>query len=431
MLPEKFIYYFLSAKLRNKLHPHYDEVCVILSGMLVASVLLFILPLPLLYFSTLPGYFIIIGIAAAITCFLIKAGIDFRIPTYLTFCICFVVYIYICTCSGDIFSPYISAFYGILLTGSWAGKRFGYFTLVGCILSFCVLAFIHNKALEEITTKSDIYSAMLFHWCLTIFMLVFFNMLKAQNEYARQQVRKEQHLRITELNSAIRERNQQLNNMRQILAADFHDETGNILSAITRQGILLKQKLSADTEATPIIENIITNSERLYASSKDFLWGINHQSDDPEALLTYLTSYGQYFYNQFDIAFSVKKQYLNKQHIGALAPFAARHIIFIFKEAMNNVIKHADANEVILSFHKKPNEVIFSLNDDGNWKTPSEHETHNGINNIEKRSAGNGFDIEITGTKKGTRLKLTCPLHIPEANHSNENKQDEKKSSHH
>jgi len=413
MLPQKFISYFLPQKLRNKLHPHYDEVCVILSGMIVATFLLFLLPLPLLYFSTLPAYFTIIGAAALITCFLIKVGIDFRIPTYLTFCLCFVVYVYICMRSGGIFSPYISAFYGILLTGSWAGKQFGYFTLAGCVLSFCTLAFMHLRIVENSST-TEVYSVMFFHCCLTIFMLVFFNMLRAQNEHARQQVRKEQHLRINELNLAIKERNQQLNNMRQSLAGDFHDETGNILSAIKQQALTLKDNSVYDDETLPLIDNIILNSERLYASSKDFLWGINHQSDDPVALFTYLTSFGQFFYNQFDIAFSVKRQDATNQSPGLLPLFAARHIIFIFKEAMNNVIKHSGANEVVFSMYKKPDEVIFNLRDDGQWKEPSKHEPHNGLANMKKRSKDCGFELNITTHKNGTDLKLTCSLYLPE-----------------
>ncbi|MDQ8005376.1 MAG: hypothetical protein REI64_11300 [Pedobacter sp.] len=409
MLPEKIIAYFLPLKLQNKLHPKYDEVCVILSGMLVAAVLLIVLPLPLLYFSVLPAYFIIIGISAFITCYAIKVNIDYRIPTYITFTICFAVYIHICDSSGNILSPYMSAFYGILLTGSWAGKQFGYFTLAGCITSFAILAFLQYQSSAE----DHIYSIFFFHCCLTIFMLIFFNMLKAQNEYARQQVRKEQHLRINELNTAIRERNQQINNMRQMLASDFHDETGNILSAITRQAIQLKNKVDDQHETMPIIENIIINSEHLYESSRDFLWGINHQNDEPEVLFGYLTSFGQFFYNQFDTAFSVQQKQNLVENIGLLAPFASRHIILIFKEAMNNVIKHANANEVILAMEKKDNEVTFTLIDDGKWKKPSVNEPHNGLANMKKRSSDNGFELEVAGNANGTKIILTCPLIYP------------------
>ncbi len=78
-----------------------------------------------------------------------------------------------------------------------------------------------------------------------------------------------------------------------------------------------------------IIDNIIMNSDHLYASSRDFLWSVNNNSDDPQELFAYLTSFGQVFYNQFDIAFSVKSTVNAVVESVQLQAFASRHIIFI------------------------------------------------------------------------------------------------------
>lgn len=57
-------------------------------------------------------------------------------------------------------------------------------------------------------------------------------------------------------------------------------------------------------------------------------------------LFQYLTAYGQQYYNQFDISFSAQ---VVGEARGAkqLRSFAALNLIYIFKEAMTNVIKRA------------------------------------------------------------------------------------------
>lgn len=405
MIAEKLVWYFIPQKLRNRLHPDYDQLCIIISGLFIAGIMLFILPLPLMFFSPICIYFILLGLVCLSGCFSIKAGVGFRLATSLVFVGCFIIVPYVIVNSGGIFSIYTSTLYGVLLTGWWAGKKFGFFTFAGCIVSFCMLAFYESNL-----WSNTILAASLLHICLTIFFSVFFYMLKEQNEHARQQVKEQQYLRISELNVAVNERTQQLNNMRQNLATDFHDETGNMLSAITRQAGMLRLKLASNNEVLPIVDHIILNSERLYAASKDFLWGINHESDSPSALFTYLTSFGQLFYNQFDIAFSVSQNPADHtKDFGLLPPLAARHIIFIFKEAMTNVVKHASANEVVLTMDMTANQVIISLYDDGVWKKPEEKQIHNGIKNMLKRSEENGFKLEII-TGKGSTIKLTCIL---------------------
>ena len=347
----------------------------------------------------------LLGLVCLSGCVAIKAGINFRLVTSIVFVGCFTIIPYVIVNSGGIFSIYTATLYGVLLTGWWAGRKFGLFTLAGFMATFCVLAFYYNAP-----PSTAVFALLTLNICLAIFFSVFFHMLKEQYEHARLQVKEQQHLRIGELNTAVRERTQQLNNMRQNLATDFHDETGNMLSAITQQAAMLKLKLARNNDVLPIVDHIMLNSERLYAASRDFLWGINHESDNVDALFTYLTSFGQLFYNQFDIAFSVSQQPTDsKQTFGLLPPLAARHIIFIFKEAMTNVVKHASAKEVILRLEIIGNHAIISLYDDGNWKKPEEKQLRNGIKNMQKRSEENGFNLEII-TGKGSTIKLTCVL---------------------
>src|SRR5690606_15393811 len=191
------------------------------------------------------------------------------------------------------------------------------------------------------------------------------------------------------------ERTRQLSTMRQMLARDFHDETGNMLSAIIRQAGVLRRKVGQDKGVEAVITNIILNSQQLGASSRDFLLRINHNSDAPQALFSYLTVFGQQFYNQWDIAFSVRLHSPHQVDGKRLTPFVARHIIYIFKEAMTNVAKHSGAREVTLQLFMATKHIRIILEDNGKWKTPEATVPHSGLANMKKRSMENDLIFKI------------------------------------
>ncbi|MET0392980.1 MAG: hypothetical protein ABW019_07550, partial [Chitinophagaceae bacterium] len=247
------------------------------------------------------------------------------------------------------------------------------------------------------------------HCFITVFLGSLLGYEQFEQERNRRTIRALQDQKISLLDEAVKQRTHQLNNMRQVMAADFHDETGNMLSAITRQAALLKLKLQDNEAALPIAGSIIKNSNDLYARSKDFLWNLNHNSDDPLELFNYLTAHGQLFYNQFDIAFSsmVKGKI---QPLKQLDAFASLNLIFIFKEAMTNVIKHANAGEVTIEMCYRDNKVVYALQDNGRWKEQDEIQGHYGLANIKRRCEKNNFDFLLSKQEEGTRLEITVPV---------------------
>jgi glucose-6-phosphate-specific signal transduction histidine kinase len=119
------------------------------------------------------------------------------------------------------------------------------------------------------------------HCFITILIGSFLAYEQHEQERNRKTIKSLQDAKISLLDEAVKQRTDQLTNIRQVMAADFHDETGNRLSAITRQAPLFKFKLNNNDTALPVAESIIKNSNDLYARSKDFLWNLNHNSDEP------------------------------------------------------------------------------------------------------------------------------------------------------
>lgn len=415
MLLDKFSEYFLPEHIRNdKGHPRYDEFYVIASATPLGVIFMSLFPLFLLSMGKpVLGYYInAAGLVSMLVC--MKFFGHYRIPMYLTALTgYFLMYEWIKD-SGQIYSTNVSIMHIYLLAAIWADKKRGWLFIFSNVL---LLVFIYYRTLatgihEHVNPVlgSPGY-ALGMHCFITVFLGSLLGYAQFEQERNRQKIRGLQDQKISLLDEAVKQRTDQLNNMRQVMAADFHDETGNMLSAITRQAALLKLKLRDNEAALPITESIIKNSNDLYARSKDFLWNLNHNSDDPLELFNYLTAHGQLFYNQFDIAFSsmIKGEIRPLQQLDA---FAALNLIFIFKEAMTNVVKHAQASEVVMEMEYRDNKVAYALQDNGRWKPQDEIQPHYGLTNIERRCEKNKLGFLLSKQEEGTRLEITVPVNI-------------------
>ncbi len=412
MIPSYIYHYFIPNSLRNRQLAIYDQLCTVVIAYVVATALLIILPSILLLFSPLAGYYYVLCGICIYTLFHIKITGRFMFPLAVTMLTGYAVIIRNCLQSGGILSIQTSALYLLLLTGFWADRRVGKTMLFSNLLALFILALNsldHTVYPENAYVPERIEVAFVYHISITIFFGVFFWMVYQQYDEAKLQVRQQQRKQIDSLNKAVEERTSQLSTMRQTLARDFHDETGNILSAITQQAGILRLKAGHDENLKPLIDNIIENSEHLYSASRDFLWSINHNSDDMEAVLAYLTAFGQHYYNQFDVAFSAHipaaNQYVHKR----IAPFLTRHIIYIFKEAMTNAAKHSGASEIVFDVELSHNHFRLLLEDNGRWKIPDQSTQHSGLANMRKRSTENGLTFNIAYNKTGTRVQVEVP----------------------
>jgi signal transduction histidine kinase len=408
---DKLVTYFLPAFLRdNATHAKYHEFRVVVCSCLIGLPLMLLFPLPLYYLGRPVAGYIINDILVLTTLLSLKFFGHYRIPMSLTAVVTyFIIYDWI-KGSGLIYSTNVSILHMYLLCAIWADKKYGWWAIISNLLVF---GFIYYQTLhadldpEFRHTLGEATYALVINSLITIFFGGFLAYLQFDQERDRLKIKKLQEQRITTLDDAVKKRTEQLNSMRETIATDFHDETGNMLSAITRQASLLKHKLGNGHETQPIVDSIIKNSNGLYASSKDFLWHLNHDSDDPNELFNYLTGYGQLYYNQFDIAFSSSG---DECHLVQLAPLAALNLVYIFKETMTNVVKHANAREVIFEMRCQPHLITYSLQDDGGWKDSDDALPHYGLNNIERRCQKNGFTFALLKSHTGTRVQITAPV---------------------
>ncbi|AZR73105.1 hypothetical protein BBF96_06730 [Anoxybacter fermentans] len=93
-----------------------------------------------------------------------------------------------------------------------------------------------------------------------------------------------------------------------------------------------------------------------------------------------------------------------------LSRFVTGQVFRIIQEGINNILRHAEAQNVILTINKKDGKFIFKLKDDGRGFDPESVETGLGLKNMRERVAIIEGDLEIISQiGEGTTLVIQVP----------------------
>jgi len=233
---------------------------------------------------------------------------------------------------------------------------------------------------------------------LAILLGVF--MQYAANKSKQKRLRREEALRKEE-QSRVRERT----------AEDFHDEVGNKLTRINVLTSVLKSKLTAaNPDAERIIQQIQDNSQQLYAGTRDILWSLQPSNDNLFEILNHVADLAREMFSDTNINFSISgNDEVFREYKMPLDK--SRNFIMIWKEALNNCMKYANAQNVLLSIKILPdNSIQVRLVDDGIGFDSSLQLQGNGLKNMKTRAAGLDARFELLSTEgKGTQVILYLP----------------------
>ena len=194
---------------------------------------------------------------------------------------------------------------------------------------------------------------------------------------------------------------------RKRISADLHDDVGSGLSSIMLLSELVK-KVAKTPETRKEAEKISTISQELSSNISEIIWALNSNNDYVDNLVAYIRRYAaEYVENS-----PVKLKIITPGYISR-TPISGEHrrnIFFTVKEAMHNIIKHADATEVELNFSVQNNVLFVVIHDNGKGMPNGElNRFGNGLNNMRKRmtSINGKFIIE---NHMGTKITLSLPI---------------------
>lgn len=206
------------------------------------------------------------------------------------------------------------------------------------------------------------------------------------------------------------EREHALTRERARIAQDLHDHLGASLTRLTLLGELTRRDLASPEHARTHAEQLLAGTRELAGTVDEIVWALNPQKDKLENLVSYLSTHTEEFLH----AAGLRCRLDLPEHLPDLRLTAeARHSLFLAcKEALNNVARHARANEVWLRLHVTDATLTLSIEDDGCGFTPETagRERH-GLVNLRRRLAALGGRLTVTSQPGcGTRVRMEVPL---------------------
>lgn len=202
----------------------------------------------------------------------------------------------------------------------------------------------------------------------------------------------------------------ELSNVRENIAKDFHDDLGNKLARISMfSDMLSEENLNISQQNNELLEQIHEDSNDIYKGTKDFIFSLKSDSDNLEEVITYLSDFGEDYLKQFNIIFTVEKQIENTI---ILPYYWSKQIIYIFKEALTNAVKHSECSDIKLRFSFKDDVLEISCIDNGIGFNEEQLNHKNGLYNIKERSKRIGCSLTIiSNPNKNTEIRFVGKLH--------------------
>jgi len=199
--------------------------------------------------------------------------------------------------------------------------------------------------------------------------------------------------------------------VRKMIAADFHDELGQKLTRISLFSEIVKRKLAATSpENLEYVEKISNVAKELSRSTRDFIWTLDPAQDSLYDIAIYLTDFGDEIFDKTGVTFRVDGISRELEQI-KLPVKSRRHLTLIFKEAMNNVLKHAQAQNVQFLVALDPPKFIISLRDDGVGCHPAESKSGHGLPNMRHRAAMIESELKIISqNSSGTEIAVLAEI---------------------
>jgi ligand-binding sensor domain-containing protein/signal transduction histidine kinase len=173
------------------------------------------------------------------------------------------------------------------------------------------------------------------------------------------------------------------------IATDLHDDIGASLSQIAILSELVRGEADTHQESANTLGRIATISRELVESMGDIVWAINPKRDRVGDLLQRMRHFASDTLTGKDVDFSFPSPRLAREL--ALGADVRREVLLIFKEAVNNIVRHAGCRHVEIDVRIDHGGLVVRVGDDGE-----------GLPALNAREAGHGL---LSMRERATRLR--------------------------
>lgn len=202
--------------------------------------------------------------------------------------------------------------------------------------------------------------------------------------------------------------------LREKLARDLHDDLASTLGSVNIYAETLAHQLPELPNRTVYLSRKIASlSQNALNAISGIIWMTSPKNDTLQSLINKATNDMQELFSDNNIIFESEID-IDSQVI-ALEEHLKNNIFLILKEAVNNIITHAETTKVFFAAVTKERKCELTLSDFGIGFSDSIKDPKgihgNGLGNMHRRALDSHLDMEIISTPgKGTTLHINFKI---------------------
>ena len=192
------------------------------------------------------------------------------------------------------------------------------------------------------------------------------------------------------------------------ISRDLHDDLGSSLGAISLLSDIALSKAGSKAlhaEVKKIAESAHDLSEKVH----EIIWAANPKNDTMERFVNYLHQYAVSLLGDgvYDLRAHLPKEIPTTNIAGE----HRRALFLVFKEALNNIVRHAQATCVEIKCQCTQTSIEIRIRDNGHGFDPSATSSAgNGLTNMQKRMEDIGGQFQLDSGQAGTTLMFRLSL---------------------
>lgn len=202
---------------------------------------------------------------------------------------------------------------------------------------------------------------------------------------------------------------QAVQKLREKVARDLHDDVGSTLTSINILSEMSIERLGANGEVREYLGRIRNNSGQMMDAMDDIVWNIKPANDTMSKIIARMREYAASVFEPQEIMYKFVNEDVVK-HL-SLNMDVRRSLLLIFKEALNNIVKYAEASLVTIDFKIDKGNLHMDIRDNGKGFDMEKVRYGNGIENMNKRAVSFNGTIDIKSLQNvGTRVEISIPI---------------------